>query len=130
MTRVAVLKVSNSSYARFMSDANKLAVTLSNINDEAVYTNSVIECTLNDVPPLCRNYKNQIWRTMLLSKVTSWSWPAVKVNKVIINGAIRNDNVIRFFANIDCPITSIEITDGAHNTWIDSNRNGDFFVSN
>ena len=132
MSTVLVLNIGASTYTTFMSDAKKIAATLSIISDEAVYTNSVISCKIDTNGFNCRSYKNEQWSALNINKLVSWSWPKnFTVQQVLINGVpIKENETIKFFANGDQQPTSIQVSNGKYTTWVDGDMNGIFQVNN
>jgi general secretion pathway protein H len=133
MSAVVVLNVGVTTYAGFMSGANKVASTLELLDDEAVYTNSIIICIVNNKGRLsCQSYKDGEWSDLSLTRVSSWGWPHnIKIKRVYVNGGLLKENdKIRFFASGDENPMSLELTDGVHTTWIDGDLSGNFSVSN
>ncbi len=132
MSAVLVLKVTAPSYSNFLSDANKIATLLELLGDEAVYTNSVIVCDIENTGLICQRYKNDEWSDIRLSNIASWSWPKkLKITQANVNGIpLKDKEKIRFFPNGDQSLLSIQITDGIRNAWIDGDLSGSFKVSN
>ena len=132
MSAVVVLNVSAPSYARFTSNANKIAGALGILCDQAVYTNSVIVCDVSPNNLICQSYKNGNWTDLNLQNVISWSWPEnMTITNVIVNGMpLKQGERIKFVATgVQLPI-SLQVTDGRYTTWIDGDFNGNFQVNN
>ena len=132
MSSVVTLNINSSSYLTFMSSARKVAVTLSILNEEAIYTNSVIDCVINDATLECEKYKNGTWVDLNLKQIISWKWPNnIKVQNLVRNGVtISKANNIKFLPNDYGDQTSIQITDGQYYTWIDGDLHNNFEVNN
>lgn len=132
MSSVVVLNVGAPTYATFIANAKKIAATLSILSDEAVYTNSVIVCSVDSNGFKCRGYKNGQWSNLDLAKIVSWTWPKnFAVEQLYVNDVqLKDGENIRFFANGDQQPTSLQVTDGKYRTWIDGDINGVFQVNN
>ncbi len=132
MSSVITLNIGASSYLTFMSKAKKIAVTLSVLNEEAIYTDSVIDCTINEANLECEKYKNGQWVDLNLNQIISWKWPNnIKVQSLVINGiTVNNTNNIKFLPNDYGDQTSIQITDGEYYTWVDGDIHNNFQVNN
>lgn len=132
MSAVVVLNVSAPTYSAFMANARKIAATLSILNDEAVYTNSVLVCKVEDDGLSCQGYKNGNWSDINISTLVSWGWPKnFSIEQVYVNSVLlKQGETIKFFATGDQQPTSLQITDGRYTTWIDGDINGNFQVNN
>ncbi len=132
MSGVAVLSVGSASYSQFKGESVKISNTLEIIADEAVYTNSVITCSVKPNAFICRGYRNGEWRDINLQHLASWSWPKdITITSSLVNGrAVKDDEKIRFFPTGNIPQYSFKITDGVRNAWVDGNINGEFQVNN
>ena len=132
MSGVAVLQIGSSSNGTFIAETRKIATTLEILADEAVYTNSVIACSVATDSLTCTRYKNGDWQDMDLKQLVAWSWPkGLTIKQVIIDGVpLKDDQKIRFFANGEIQPISLQITDSVHTAWIDGDMDGNFVVNN
>ena len=132
MSAVVVLSVGAPSYSRFMSGVEKLSGTLAILADEAVYTSSVISCTVTPVSMDCRRYHDGEWSELPIRKLVSWGWPKdLKILKVMVNGvALHDKEPIRFLSTGDNPSLSLQVGDDSFTAWIDSDLTGRYKVSN
>lgn len=132
MSGVVVLNVSSGTYGHFINQANKIAIIFEVINDNAVYTNSVIICDPNPTGLDCQSYKDGEWSDVTLSRLTNWQWPEdMKIEQVLINGLpIRQGDKIRFSPNENASPMSIRVGNGVYSTWIDNDLSGNYTISN
>lgn len=133
MSGLIGLNINASHYSTFMANANKVASTLSALADEAVYSDSVISCKVNNNGLDCSRYKNQTWQALPISKVVSWDWPdSIHVLQLSVGGVFlkEHERVIKFYPTGDSSPTSLQITDTVNKTWIDSSFTGGFVVNN
>ena len=129
MSAVIALRVGSPSQSIFKSELFKIANLFETLADEAVYTNSVITCEVEN-GIVCKSYRNGEWNDFNLAKVASWKWPNnIKVLQIIVNGIpLKPGESIRFSANGDTSAMSFYVTDGVSKAWIDSDLTGEFKV--
>jgi prepilin-type N-terminal cleavage/methylation domain-containing protein len=132
MSGVAVLSVSGANYPRFTSEANKISNLLELISDQAVYTNSVIQCEAATYGITCQAYRSGEWTDLNLSRIVSWQWPnKIRIQRVIVNGMpLKDGQQLQFLPNGGNDAISIQITNGVYSTWIDNDLNDNFRISN
>lgn len=132
MSSVVMLNVGSSNYSGYIGNVNKIAATLGLLGDEAVYTNSVVTCSVANSGFTCQAYKNGEWNDLNLAKVASWGWPkGMAIEAVMVNGApLKENEEIRFYPTGELSPMSFKVTNGIYHSWIDGNVNGDFAVSN
>ena len=132
MSGVVTLKITSLNYSGFMGQGLKVASELEIIADEAVYTNSVIACDVNNNGLVCQSYKDGDWQDLDLLRLISWAWPKdMQIKTVYINGRPLKDNEkIRFYPNGDIPPMSFQITNGVYSAWVDGSMDGTFAVNN
>lgn len=101
------------------------------IADQAVYTNSVIACRVNDDGIACQNYKNGAWDDLNLHDVVPWNWPKqIQVLEIQVNGVkIDDDAMVRFPPNGEIAQISMHVTDGHYDAWIDGTLDGEFNIN-
>ena len=132
ISAVVVLSVSAPSYSRFMSGVEKLSSTLAIIADEAVYSGSVISCSVTPTSMECKRYHDGDWSELPIRKLVSWGWPKdLKIMAIIVNGIpLRDKEPLRFFSSGDNPKISLQVSDGVYSAWIDSDLTGRYKISN
>ncbi len=132
MSSIVVLNVNVPSYSGFMANAHKIAAIMSLINDEAVYTNSVIICKPENNKLSCTSYKNGEFTDLDMRKISSWTWPdEMHIVDILINGVkMKQNENIRFFATGDQVPLSLKITNDKYSTWIDGDLGGNFTINN
>ncbi len=132
MSAIVVLNISSTTSMGFNGDVTKLAATFEIIADEAVYTDSVISCDILSSGINCQSYKNGEWQELNIAKLVTWGWPKnLKVLQIEVNGLpLKQGEKLRFYANGENLPISIQVSNGVHNTWINSNLSGDFVISN
>ena len=133
MAAVTVLNIKVPSHSNFIAQARKAAVSLEVINDEAIYTNSVIVCGVSATDGLeCSSYKNGEWTDVNLGKLVPWGWPdKINIQEVRINDALlKNGEMLRFLPTGNLNTIDIKISDGRYTTWLNGNLDGNFEVSN
>jgi hypothetical protein len=132
MSSVTVLSVSVPSYSSFVADARKVATLLEVINDEAIYTNSVIVCAIHTDGLDCNGYKNGEWNDVSLNRLVPWSWPGkIKIIEVYVNGILlKKDETIRFLPTGGLSPIEFKVSDGRYTTWLNGDLDGNFEVSN
>jgi len=131
MTAVTTLSVNAPSYSRFLTSAEKLAATFSVISDEAIYTSSVITCTVNATSISCNRYRDGEWDEVNMAKLLSWGWPDnLVVKQILVNGVVLKDKQpLKFLPSGDNDSISVQVSDGNYSGWIDSSLAGKFKVS-
>lgn len=131
MAGVVVMNVGNATHGNFKSDVNKIAATFEMIADEAVYTNSVIACRVEEQALSCVKYRNGDWQDVDLKRVVSWGWPDdLKISEIRVNDVpLKDDQMIRFTPNGEVPLISIRITNGVQNAWVDGDMDGRFVIN-
>lgn len=132
MSSVAVINLSAPTYTKFKSDVNKIAILLDLLVENAIFTNSVIVCNINNNLLNCKSYKNNDWNDLDFSKIVSWNWPTnFIIKKAYINDSFLQENQkIYFMPNGFQKPVSFLITDGRYQIWIDGDINGKFTLSN
>lgn len=132
LASVITLNVSAPNYSRFMSETIKLANTFELISDQAVYTNSLISCSVLPAGISCEGYRNGEWRDINFSDLVAWGWPKnVEIKQIIVGGVpLKDGQKLEFLSNGETPLMSIEVSDGVYTAWIDSNVMGKYNVSN
>ena len=132
MSAVATISITAQSYSRFLASAEKLNATFSILSDDAIYTSSVIACSLASDNITCSRYRDGEWDDLDLKKLLSWSWPSgLVVKQVLINGnQIKEKQQIKFLPSGDNDSLSVEVSNGEFSSWIDSDLTGKFKVSN
>ncbi|HMT02858.1 MAG TPA: prepilin-type N-terminal cleavage/methylation domain-containing protein [Burkholderiales bacterium] len=130
MSAVILLNISSSTVIGFNSEVAKLASTFEIIADEAIYTDSVIVCNVASDSISCLSYKNGEWQELNIAKLVSWGWPKnLKILQIKVNGILlKQEEKLRFYANGENSPMSIQISDGTHTTWINSNLSGSFIA--
>ena len=131
MSSVVVMNIGSASHGSFKSDLTKIATTLDILADEAVYTNSVILCKLEDNELSCVKYKNGDYQDLDIRKLVSWGWPDnLKITQILVNDVpLKEDQMLRFTPNGNLPLISFRITNGVQSAWVDGNMDGDFVVN-
>lgn len=132
MSAVATISITAPSYSRFLASAEKLTATFSILSDDAIYTSSVIACSLASDHITCSRYRDGEWDDLDLKKLLSWSWPSgLVVKQVLINGnPIKEKQQIKFLPSGDNDSLSVEVSNGEFSSWIDSDLAGRYKVSN
>lgn len=130
MSSIVALNVGSSSGRTFKTDLFKIANFFELLADEAVYTNSVIACDVENGVH-CKSYKNGEWNDLNLNKVASWKWPSnIQILEVRVAGIpLKEGERIRFPANGEMAPISFQVTDGVHKAWIDGDFSGEFKVN-
>ncbi len=133
MSALIVINATSSSYSKFNNSVNKIIAILENLQDEAIYTNSVIKCNLADNNITCMAYKNTEWSPVNVSKIISWPWPKeITTSGIVINDVpnLTNDLNIFFYPTGRDMWLSVHVTDGTYQSWLDSDINGNFKINN
>ena len=132
MSGIVVLSVGAPSNQAFIAEALKVASMLEVIADEAVYSNSVISCSVKEQEFNCMTYKDGGWKDLDVRRLILWSWPpSIRVTKVTVDGQPLADNQkVKFYPNGQLRQMSFQITGSHHTSWIDGNTDGDFNLSN
>lgn len=132
MSAVASISINAPSYSRFLASAEKLTATFSILSDDAIYTSSVVACSLGVDDIKCSRYRDGEWSDLDLKQLLSWNWPSgFVVKKILINGnPIRDKQQIKFLPNGDNDSLSVEVSNGEFTSWIDSDLTGKYKVSN
>ncbi len=132
MSSVIILNIAAPTYSKFKSDVNKIAITFDLLVENAIFTNSVIVCKLDNNLLNCKSYKNDDWNDIDFSKIVSWNWPKnFIIKKVYINDSELQDNQKIYFmpSGFQTPVSFL-ITDGNYQIWVDGDINGKFTLSN
>lgn len=132
LTSVVTISVGSARYTDFLANANKIATILEILNDDAVYTNSLISCGIEKRKFDCTKYKNGEWHDINLNKVTSIAWPKeIEVKQVLVNQVrLKFNEKMQFLPIGNLNTISIWITNNKFSTWIDGDVYGNFKVSN
>ncbi len=132
MSAIATMSINAPSYSRFLASAEKLTATFSILSDDAIYTSSVIACSLGTDSIKCSRYRDGEWQDLNLKKILSWSWPDnMVIKRVLINGnPIREKQLVKFLPSGDNDSLSVEVSNGEFTSWIDSDLTGKYKVSN
>lgn len=132
LTSVVTISISNARYADFVANANKVATILEILNDEALYTNSLISCGVENGKFDCAKYKNGEWHDININRITSIVWPKeLKIKKILINQvSLKFNEKVQFLPIGNLNPISIWITNNKYSTWIDGDVYGNFKVSN
>lgn len=132
MSAIAAISVNAPSYSRFLASTEKLTATFSILSDDAIYTSSVIACSLDTNNIKCSRYRDGEWNDLDLKNLLSWSWPSdLVIKRVLINGnPIRDKQQVKFLPSGDNDSLSVEVSNGEFTSWIDSDLTGRYKVSN
>jgi prepilin-type N-terminal cleavage/methylation domain-containing protein len=132
MSAVVVLNIGAPTYSTFIANTRKIAATMNILNDQAVYTNSVIVCDINPNSLSCESYKNGEWSELDIRKLISWGWPQnLVIEQVYVNGIpLKQGEKIQFLPTGEQSPISLQITDDKYHTWVDGDLNGNFQVNN
>lgn len=132
LTSIVTISVGNARYADFLANANKIATILEILNDDAVYTNSLISCGTEKGKFDCAKYKNGEWHDINIDRITSIIWPKeIIIKQIIVNQVIlKSDEKVQFLPIGNLNPMSIWISYNGFSTWIDGDIYGNFKVSN
>ncbi len=131
MSGVATLQIGSTSNRTFIADANKMSNTFEILADEAVYTNSIIVCSVGNQNLSCSSYKDGEWSELNLHDLVSWGWPKnLEIKEIYVDDILlTNDQRIRFLPSGAIQPMSFKVTDGTYTAWIDGDMDGSFIVN-
>lgn len=132
MSMVTVINVNVPNYSRFQNKVEQLSQSFAIISDEAVYSRSLIACSVGKSSIRCKKYSNDDWEDVDLRRLLSMGWPEdVEIKQVLINGSlITEKQTVNFYPSGDNDSLAIEISDGNFSSWIYGDLTGRYWISN
>jgi prepilin-type N-terminal cleavage/methylation domain-containing protein len=129
MATVSVISLGGLSVSQFLANADAIANICADLTAEAIFSSTVISCTILDSGKLsCQKLIHDSWQPLDLNKF-AFNWPADLRVIQVRNSASHNAHTIVFLPYYSSQNMSIKIGQANFTAWLDGDLLGRYNVA-